>query len=129
MSKQILVVEDDSCLSSAIRRAVRHCNRHTSIEWVSTAEAAAEWLEQSDRNHPPDLIVSDIGLAGMKDGIEFWKKCQRVLPKTPFLMISGLPVPDFFARMQGERAPRFLPKPFSVEEFESFVAEFVKESL
>lgn len=116
--QKILVVEDDSNLQTAIRRAFMALGWAPKVDWATSATEATHLLEH---NHY-DLFVVDYTLPGMATGMEFWNQCNRKTPLTPFLMISGLGTEEFLRLTKDEAAPpAFLSKPFSLGDFEQAV--------
>jgi signal transduction histidine kinase len=71
MPDAILLIEDDPDHALLIRRALGRSGR--SAEWVSSTEAALEWLEE----HPvPSLVLLDLNLPG-RSGHELLHRLRR----------------------------------------------------
>jgi DNA-binding NtrC family response regulator len=118
-ARNILVVEDDICLSHIIEKIFKSLDPDMTITWVYSAEAAALKLEE-EQNF--SLIVADYTLTGKETGLDLWDRCVRLHPDIPFIMVSSLTVDMFFKLIGTHRiSPPFLPKPFYTGEFKQLV--------
>ena len=120
---QILIVEDDECLQTALYKSVRMISPGLSVEWASTADQALAIL----RRKRIDIVISDYYLQDqVTTGIRIWERCRRISYKTQFLLMSGMATQEF-VRMTERRGIilRFLPKPFGLREFQSAVSEMI----
>lgn len=108
---QILIIDDEELLSSAITRTLRDDYR------VTTANSGVEGLKKA-RQIKPDLIVLDVLMPGGMDGFATGRelKSDPHLKSTPILYLSGLS--DIEAKITGFEvgADDFLSKPFDVRE-------------
>ncbi len=103
----VLVVDDEpevlgevaTILSSA--GFVCHC--------CSTPEAAMAFTQEN----APDLIVSDINLAG-RSGLELCEKIKEdpALKDMPVMFLSGAQIPDIIRRSHAVGGTYYLRKPF-----------------
>lgn len=109
---KILIAENNSCLELPLKNLFKSMKWSAKIEWISTAEDAIELIKKMNF----DLIIADYTLAGITNGLQLWEYCQKKLPLTPFVMMSGIPVEDFLRLTEGNRAPPYLPKPFSLRD-------------
>jgi CheY-like chemotaxis protein len=76
------------------------------------AEAAAEFVS----SETPDLIISDINLAG-RSGLEM---CERIkenadFKEVPVMFLSGAQIPDIIRRSHAAGGTYYLRKPFDPE--------------
>ena len=81
-SVEILVVDDDAALRTAISRALRGVG-HVVREAANGAEAL-----RSVRTAPPDLIITDIMMPD-SDGIELIGAVRNIHPAVRIIAISG----------------------------------------
>ena len=117
-SFQVLLVEDDLCLQTALKRFFKTI-ADVRLQWVTNAEEALEYLG----THACDLVISDFTLPGKMDGLGLWVELNGKRRTTPFVLMSGLlPVQDFLRLSASlDNQPCFLPKPFLQSEFEEIV--------
>jgi len=116
----VLVIDDEpevlGSVAAALNRAgyICHCSQ--------TAEAAIEFA----RSRAPDLIISDINLAGVS-GLEL---CERIkedplLKHVPVMFLSGAQIPDIIRRSHAVGGTYYLRKPFDPD----VLAELVDKAL
>ncbi len=109
MSAHILLVDDESRVTSAVRRALAYEGYQ-----VSTAANGESALAQA-RIKPPDLVILDLMLPGM-DGLEVCRRLRTADNSMAVLMLTARDtVQD---RVQGLEmgADDYLVKPFALEE-------------
>lgn len=82
----ILMVEDSDADADLAVHALQKAAITFSSKRVDT-EAA---LRRELRERPPDLILSDYHLPGF-DGISALRIARRLVPSTPFIVVSGSP--------------------------------------
>lgn len=106
---QILLVEDDQALASALHEALRQ--QDYAINVVATGEAAI-YVINTD---PPDLVILDLGLPDM-DGIEVLKRVRQKQHDLPILLLTArAQVEDKISGLDSG-ADDYLAKPFEMEE-------------
>jgi len=106
---QILLVEDDQALASALHEALRQ--QDYAINVVATGEAAI-YIINTD---PPDLVILDLGLPDM-DGIEVLKRVRQKQHDLPILLLTArAQVEDKISGLDSG-ADDYLAKPFEMEE-------------
>src|SRR5947209_9229435 len=109
MNAHILIVDDDSRVTSALRRTLAYEGYH-----VSTA-ANGEGALALIRTKPPDLVILDLMLPGI-NGLEVCRRLRRAGDGTAVLMLTAR---DAVAdRVEGLEtgADDYLVKPFALEE-------------
>ena len=116
-----LVVDDEGDALELIQRVLENQGAH--VTTVRSGEEALDWLESST----PDLLISDIGMAGM-DGYQFMRQMRATEPKgrrIPALALTAFARPDDrkHAILAGYQA--HLAKPFDMAELAIVVAGLV----
>jgi two-component system response regulator MprA len=109
MNAHILIIDDESRVTSALRRVLAYEGYQ-----VSTASSGESALALA-RSHPPDLVILDLMLPGM-DGLEVCRRLRRAGDGVAVLMLTAR---DTVAdRVMGLEtgADDYLVKPFALEE-------------
>jgi DNA-binding response OmpR family regulator len=106
---RVLVIEDDTEITDALRRSLRHegYEVRTAGDGVEALDAAAEFF--------PDLIVLDLGLPRL-DGIEVCKQL-RADGDVPILILTARTETDDRVTGLDSGADDYLVKPFERQEF------------
>jgi DNA-binding NtrC family response regulator len=118
---KILVVEDDDAVRDILLTVLK--NKAHTVEEVASAEEALAKLP-GDYN----LVISDVLLAQM-DGITLLERVNRMLPRVPVVMITGLGIRDVETLCREKGAAGFLNKPFTVRRLLSLVEDVGKKTL
>ncbi|MGA0600993.1 PAS domain S-box protein [Caulobacter sp. KR2-114] len=109
----ILVVEDNPDVAEVAAGLLAQLG-HT--PWlVNSADEAMGWLTE---NPLPDLVFSDIVMAGEMDGLGLAERLRVLHPQLPVLLASGYS--DAAAR--SDAAFTILPKPYQIEDLARAVA-------
>ena len=109
MSTHILIVDDDSRLTSALRRTLAYEGYSVSI--AANGEAALA----TARAKSPDLVILDLMLPGM-DGLEVCRRLRNAGDSIAVLMLTARDaVSDRVAGLE-TGADDYLIKPFALEE-------------
>jgi two-component system, OmpR family, response regulator MprA len=106
---RILVVEDDTEITDALRRSLRHAGYE-----VRTAGDGVEALDAATR-FVPDLVVLDLGLPRL-DGIEVCRQL-RADGDVPILILTARTETDDRVNGLDSGADDYLVKPFERQEF------------
>jgi two-component system, OmpR family, response regulator len=106
---RILLVEDDAALADSTSRALR--SQGWAVDWTARGEPVVVSL-QSD---PYDLMILDIGLAGI-DGYETLRRVRMAGLATPVLMLTARDAIEDRVRGLESGADDYLTKPFALEE-------------
>jgi len=118
---RILLVEDQQALRLSLERALRFY----ACEVVGVACAAS--AQQALRAGCFDLLLCDIALTQLNDGLELARWARSRLPDVPVLLITGLPNPQLPLLLQRDPQVRLLVKPFGLltlwTEIKAFLAE------
>lgn len=105
--KNILLVEDEAIIAMHIGVEIKKAGYHLS-DHVSTGEEAIS----SARKNMPDLILMDIRLSGVMDGLTAAKIIQEEM-NIPSVIISGYN--NHFGTDSQNSTFQFLPKPVDFE--------------
>ncbi len=106
---QILLVEDDHALASALQEALRQ--QDYAINVVASGEAAL-YVISTD---PPDLVILDLGLPDI-DGIEVLKRVRQKQHDLPILLLTARSQVEDKISGLDSGADDYLAKPFEMEE-------------
>jgi CheY-like chemotaxis protein len=112
---RILVVEDDLPVRNAIQHVL--ANAQYRVVATQTGEEAVKLMRQGFF----DLVLTDVRLPGI-DGVEVTRQARQHNPRTPVLVVSGVPDPDLETRAIGAGATFFLRKPLGAQELQTVVA-------
>jgi two-component system, OmpR family, response regulator MprA len=106
---RVLVIEDDTEITDALRRSLRHegYEVRTAGDGVEALDAAAEFV--------PDLVVLDLGLPRL-DGIEVCRQL-RADGDVPILILTARTETDDRVTGLDSGADDYLVKPFERQEF------------
>lgn len=106
---RVLVIEDDTEITDALRRSLRHegYEVRTAGDGVEALDAAAQFI--------PDLVVLDLGLPRL-DGIEVCKQL-RTDGDVPILILTARTETDDRVTGLDSGADDYLVKPFERQEF------------
>jgi two-component system response regulator MprA len=109
LSGRVLVVEDDSEITDALRRSLRHegYEVRTAVDGVQALDTAAEFI--------PDLVVLDLGLPRL-DGLEVCRQL-RADGDVPILILTARTETDDRVTGLDSGADDYLVKPFERQEF------------
>lgn len=106
---RILLVEDDPALADATRRAL------AAQGWTVDCTARGEPVPASLKQDPYDLLLLDIGLAGI-DGFETLRRVREQGSTTPVLMLTARDAVEDRVRGLEGGADDYLVKPFGAGE-------------
>jgi two-component system, OmpR family, response regulator len=106
---RILLVEDDPSLADTTTRAFK------AQGWAVDWSARGEPVPASVKQDPYDLVVLDIGLAGI-DGFETLRRLRAQGSTTPVLMLTARDAVEDRVRGLESGADDYLVKPFAIAE-------------
>src|SRR6266545_5020325 len=113
-SLRVLVVDDHAPVLRFL--AVAFSSNGCLITAASTAEEALELIAQQ----PFDLVVSDIKMPGLS-GLDVLQAVKGQQPRTPVVLITGVPTVDSAVFGIRHQAFDYLTKPFSVDEVQNLL--------
>lgn len=111
----VLVVEDEWLVSDMISSVLEH--EGFEVHVASNGDEALRLLKSET---PPDVLFTDINLAGKMTGSELAQCARKLKPEIPVLYASGRPSKfDQASRVPGSS---FLPKPYDPREVCRWIA-------
>ncbi|MFO8074556.1 MAG: PAS domain S-box protein [Actinomycetota bacterium] len=110
---RVLVVEDDEAIGAFVGRALRGAGHD--VEVLASAEEALGRLEAA----PPDLLVTDVSLPGLR-GPELVARARRWIPDLAVVLMTGNEM-DLSGDERGQAG--VLAKPFGIDELRARVSE------
>lgn len=113
----VLLVDDDEDLRRTSRRMLVRLGYR-----VIEARDGVEALRVLDGPVAPDLILSDLAMAGM-GGLELFHRIEERGDRRPFVFTSGRLQAELEGRAVLPEGARFLPKPWGAEQFTKLVEE------
>jgi two-component system, OmpR family, response regulator len=118
---RILLVEDDEHLVQTTARALR------SQGWVVDCSARGEPVPRSLREDDYDLLILDIGLAGI-DGFETLRRTRAAGLSVPVLLLTARDAVEDRVRGLESGADDYLVKPFALSELVARARALVRRS-
>ncbi len=118
---RILLVEDDEILAESTARALR------SQSWVVDRSARGEPVPRSLREDRYDVLILDIGLAGI-DGFETLRRVRAQGSEVPVLLLTARDAVEDRVRGLEGGADDYLIKPFALSELVARVRALVRRS-
>ena len=106
---RLLLVEDDPALANSTTRALQ--SQGWTVDWSTRGEP----VPQSVKQDAYDLVILDIGLAGI-DGFETLRRLRAQGSATPVLMLTARDAVEDRVRGLEGGADDYLVKPFAVAE-------------
>jgi len=106
---RLLLVEDDPALANSTTRALE--SQGWTVDWSTRGEPVPQSVKQDSY----DLVILDIGLAGI-DGFETLRRLRAQGSATPVLMLTARDAVEDRVRGLEGGADDYLVKPFAVAE-------------
>lgn len=115
--KKFLVVEDDYTVQPFWEQIIQAVSPNAIIRWATTEEGAEKQIRDRLKiGDKFDLVITDIFLAGQKNGIDLWK---RYGDAETLFVFSSVIRPNRFEAMIGDvggEPPLLLKKPLDSKE-------------
>ncbi len=118
---RILLVEDDPQLADSTSRALR------SQGWTVDCTARGEPVPLSVRQDPYDLLILDVGLAGI-DGFDTLRRVRSQGSRLPVLMLTARDAIEDRVRGLEGGADDYMVKPFALSELIARARALVRRS-
>jgi len=119
MTKNILIIEDEFFISEVIKDMVTRFG-HNVVGIVRSGEKVMESIEKA--NPKPDLIISDIYLAGVLTGVD----CAKLIEQKydiPIIFITAYSDKATKEKMDEVNYVAYLYKPFQESELEKIIED------
>jgi CheY-like chemotaxis protein len=106
---QILVVDDDPVIRTALQRLLRR------EEYAVTEAASAEEGLRVLTRQPVDLVITDLQMPG-RDGLELLDDIKERRPEIPVVMMTAYGTMDIVVQALRQGISDFVTKPFRADE-------------
>jgi CheY-like chemotaxis protein len=120
MSKKVLIVEDEHLIGLLLAENVREMGCEVAAV-VTTGQAAV----RAARRDPPDVILMDISLAGVLDGIET-ARVIKAEQDIPILFFTGYQDRHLLDRARAVRPVGIVDKLDSTENIRAAIASLLR---
>lgn len=104
----VYIVDDEQSLLDSLTILLKRRGDYQVRTFVSLGEA----LEGLDGKRP-DVVLSDIALAGGSEGLEVLKQARNLWPEVPVILMSAVAGKEEAIQAVNEGAYHFLEKPFN----------------
>jgi CheY-like chemotaxis protein len=118
----MLVVDDED----GVRRALLQIGSVYGFEVITAAtsdEGLQSYRERLRTRRPYDTVLLDINLRGGLNGVEVFEALRRIDPEATVIATSGQYGDGDIDRFRRLGFAGFLPKPFTLEDFDQIVHE------
>jgi len=106
----ILIIDDDPAMVGIISELAKELG-HEPIPCNSGQRAI-----DSLATIAPQLVISDIRMEKTKRGLDVLRECQRSLPETPVIIVTGYPDAEDAVEAMKLGAQDYIRKPFKIDE-------------
>lgn len=106
--KKVMIIEDDPLLSIVAEKLVTKLG-YTVVAKISTGEEAL----QNIKRYNPDILLTDVQLAGVLDGIQTVQELRENHIDIPVIFLSGDNAPSIIRKAKEVHYIDFLLKPVS----------------
>lgn len=113
---KILVVEDEAITAMTLKLKLAQAGYEIS-NVVATGEEAVTSVKQDF----PDLVLMDIRLAGLLNGIEAAQQIQGFHPAPPIIFMTGYPDPEIQQQAQQLHPLAYFVKPVNMQELHNVI--------
>jgi CheY-like chemotaxis protein len=114
----ILYIEDEYNDAVLVRRYVQTTPHQITI--VETTKEAIKVLESA-----PSLILVDVLLGGVRDGLEFVKMARQRGYMKPMIAITGLTLPQDLEKCLAVGCTEVVSKPYSINELDRVINKYL----
>lgn len=121
VQKIILIVDDDEALREALRKILE--DDGYGIIVAASGEQAIEIL----REHPVDLMLTDIRMPGMS-GLDLLKKVREIHSTLGVIILTGYGEIESYIEAMHFGALEYLSKPFKANELKFIVNKILNNS-
>lgn len=121
----MLVVDDED----GVRQALMQIGKAYGFEVITAAnsdEGIQSYRERLRSSRPYDTVLLDLNLRGGLNGVEVFHALRRIHPEVLVIATSGQYSDGDLERFQEIGFAGFLPKPFTLEDFDQVVQEVLE---
>ncbi|GAK58678.1 response regulator receiver protein [Candidatus Vecturithrix granuli] len=116
--RKIIVVEDEALTAMNLKLQLARFGYNVS-NIVPTGEEAIASIEQEN----PDLILMDIRLAGMLNGIETARQIQTTHKDLPIIFMTGYTDPELQKQAEQLHPLAYVIKPVNIQELKTIISD------
>lgn len=120
-TRRVLIVEDDREMVTVLERSARRRCRDLDVDWAVDVRSAQERLREGRY----DAVIADYALGEHERGTALHDPCRRHQAGAAFAIMSAVPLADLMNLVR-DPSLRLLPKPFTTQEFASFVESLLE---
>jgi len=120
---KVLLVDDEYMITEGLKVLIPF--EKWNMEVVATANDAEEALDYV-KNHPVDLVITDVNMPGM-NGLEMIAQMKESLPKLAFIILSGYQEFEYVKRGMELGAKNYLLKPIDKVELHRVLSQVAQE--
>lgn len=129
--KKVLLVEDDVSQIDLIEELINQINPDTSVDSFLSAEEALAALENNKKlknERDYDVIIADVFLKGLTNGLDLWTYCKKYYPKALVVVISSFDEKTLNQVFAGEfRDINYIQKPISFKRFREEIGNVIRQ--
>lgn len=119
--KRILIVEDEKTLALTLYEVLFTASGDFEVVVCERAEDAVEKIKDKDF----DLLITDLKLPGVMDGLELIRKVRKEKPSTKVILMTAYGTREVQEEAEKLGVKAYFEKPFSLVDFVKKVKEFL----
>jgi CheY-like chemotaxis protein len=123
-SRRLLVVDDEPIVHTAVRLVLR---REFEIVDKMSAEDALDDLETELERGDFDIVLLDVRMPGVPDGVDFFRQLQQMDPARAPAVIFMTGDPHIASVLETTMRTTCLAKPFAADQLRAAIAEIRAE--
>lgn len=120
---KVLLVDDEYMITEGLKVLIPF--EKWNMEVVATANDAEEALDYV-KNHPVDLVITDVNMPGM-NGLEMIAQMQESLPKLAFIILSGYQEFEYVKKALNLQVADYLVKPVNKVELAAILEKLSQQ--
>lgn len=120
---KVLLVDDEYMITEGLKVLIPF--EKWNMEVVATANDAEEALDYV-KNHPVDLVITDVNMPGM-NGLEMIAQMKESLPKLAFIILSGYQEFEYVKKALNLQVADYLVKPVNKVELAAILEKLSKQ--
>ncbi len=119
--KRILIVEDEKTLALTLYEVLFTASGDFEVVVCEKAEDAEEKMKDKDF----DLLVTDLKLPGVMDGLELIRRVRKEKPQTSVILMTAYGTQEVKDEAQKLGIKAYFEKPFSLVDFVGKIKEIL----